>query len=1112
MGGDGGRGVTMESTARQTALATKLLSHFVSTAMVLSLVPTPALAEAIQDDQGQQAITTVDEGQGAQGTDSPSGPAASPESAGGDNGDETDAGDKMSTTDTSEEGLGGSTTQGDGTQASEADDASTRALGAAPNRDASASVTYIERSWDSDAEKVISETKPAEGAIPVPSDGKMTSGWYYLDRNVTVSSRIFLEGDTHLILCDGCELDVKGIYVPKGSTFSVYAQSDGNHAGKIDSHPSGGGAGIGATRDNHPGGNVVIHGGNIESKGDDHCAGIGGNDGNETDVGDFTMYGGTVTATGGSYSAGIGGGQACEGGRITIYDGTVTATGKKYAAGIGGGNGLGHEPFRGGHAGTITIWGGTITAEGGEDGAGIGGGEGGNAGTITINGGTITAEGGDCAAGIGCGEGETTGAGGYIFINGGTVTATGGDYAAGIGGGCNTNENYDDSHGYCDDIVISGGDIIANGGCRAAAIGAGAYSDGIRIDISGGKIRANGDSDNGIGIGSAHNSWGSTNIYFTYTDATRDTIEITASKYYGNLNCWTRFVCPHTGNSYGGVIPKGVLPDGKTLVAYRSTSTTYRDLDGNKKSVEGIPVRDDTYTWWGGNNVFIVDRDVRIDHQVELDADVTLILNDGCTLNVFNIRVEKGYTLTIYGQDKGTGTVITSPDNYNRAGIGGAYTDCGTITINGGTIRATGGSNPSSGSGSAGIGAAYGQPAGTVNINGGTVVATGGAGAQGIGSSNKDKGKTTLSYTDYTCDKTSVTASSYDGTVKLAKPFMDKADHTVFSATDSADNLDDLAGRKLVPIPTRPIFRSAALILSGSIGVEFLMELPELDGVDYTDSYMEFVVSGKGGGRTIEEYDPSHKASDGAYYVFTRTINAVQMADTITATFHYTKDGEEKTVSHEYSAAQYVADFDAKGGFDDKTTGLVHAVADYGHYLQPFLSATNGWTIGTDYAEIPASTTYTDEMVAEAAAVAAGYATSVTLPASGEFASVSASLNALSDTSLELRAYMADGAKVSSASIENGDGKQATLRKKSSTCWLISVPGIKAYELNDTYDFTITSSSGSEATLSISGLAYANAVLTSKAYREDQAARRAMTALVRYCQAGEAYKNRSKRA
>ena len=54
-----------------------------------------------------------------------------------------------------------------------------------------ASVNYIERSWN--GTQVVSETKTMQ-AQPVPSNGSMTLGKYFLNSNVTVNDRIYLTG------------------------------------------------------------------------------------------------------------------------------------------------------------------------------------------------------------------------------------------------------------------------------------------------------------------------------------------------------------------------------------------------------------------------------------------------------------------------------------------------------------------------------------------------------------------------------------------------------------------------------------------------------------------------------------------------------------------------------------------------------------------------------------------------------------------------------------------------------------------------------------------------------------------------------------------------------
>lgn len=205
----------------------------------------------------------------------------------------------------------------------ELSDAATDESDNAPVAGVDTAVTYIERRWADG--KVVSEEKTRDKDIsPFPAGTSLPAGWYYLNEDITVEDRVYLEGDTWIVLGDGKTLDVEGLYVPEGSTLTIYAQSDGENAGKLISEPDDVGAGIGATSNNHPGGSVVIHGGSIEATGHDHCAGIGSNDGNGT-TSPITIYGGTITAKGGSDGAGIGGGRNCDGGTITIYCGEIKA-------------------------------------------------------------------------------------------------------------------------------------------------------------------------------------------------------------------------------------------------------------------------------------------------------------------------------------------------------------------------------------------------------------------------------------------------------------------------------------------------------------------------------------------------------------------------------------------------------------------------------------------------------------------------------------------------------------------------------------------------------------------------------------------------------------------
>ena len=528
-----------------------------------------------------------------------------------------------------------------------------------------ASVNYIERSWN--GTEVVSETKTMQ-AQPVPSNGNMTSGWYYLNGDVTKNGRVeSITGDVCLILCDGYTLEVKGLYIPAGSTLTIYGQTAGT--GKIYSHPSGGAA-IGGYS-GHDNGNIVIHGGTIEANGYDNCAGIGSND--SKTGGAITIYGGTITAKGGSNGAGIGGGRYCDGGTITIYGGDITANGdtdsdcSENGAGIGGGDG--------GDGGNITIYGGTVTAYS-RDGAGIGGGDDGNGGNITISGGTIT------AYKVNQGQGARIGGGcdaapGTIVINGGNITTVGGS-GAGIGGGKRN---------------TSGGSVTINGGV----------------------ISASGD----YGIGSGEEGSADVAITLDYTEATRDTISITASSFGGTVTLNQPF------QNWNGVRLHPRTADtsymsGSPLIAWDGIINSWERLqfaidvaeNGSTISLtEDIIAKESYY-----DKTLLVPegKSITIDLcgcTVNRNPSIAGVDQDGCVI------INKG-TLTITDSN-GSGKITGgsninhgAPNNTTSYNGGGIY-NSGALTLDGGTISG----NTCIGWG----GGVYLADGAVLNLNGGTI-------------------------------------------------------------------------------------------------------------------------------------------------------------------------------------------------------------------------------------------------------------------------------------------------------------------------------------------------------------------------------------------------------
>ena len=293
-----------------------------------------------------------------------------------------------------------------------------------------------------------------------------------------------------------------------------------------------------------------------------------------------------------------------------------------------------------------------------------------------------------------------------------------------------------------------------------------------------------------------------------------------------------------------------------------------------------------------------------------------------------------------------------------------------------------------------------------------------------------------------------------------------------------------------------PEFKSKSLVLSGQIGVNFYMNLPEIEGVDYSESYMTFSITGKGTITARDDYDANDRDKGGnGYYGFTCYVNSIQMADTITATFHY---GDDQTVLLDYSVADYIAYFDNHPSeYSQTTLDLIKAIADYGHYAQPFLSVENGWTIGTDYAEMTKHYTESFDLDSIKTAID-GYTFVKNIEGSG-ITKATYRLNLESETMVDVFLTVEDGTELIASATFNG--KTFTAVKQADGRYRIRVSGISAHLLGET--ITITGTAGSDFTITVSALAYARAVLNSAAFGAD--AKNAMAALYRYYAAVKAY-------
>lgn len=161
----------------------------------------------------------------------------------------------------------------------------------------------------------------------------LTDGWYLVEGDVTIGSRISISGDVKIILADNSNLTAnEGIDVSDSdydisngspNSLSIYAQSTGENMGKL-----------------------YAKGANRNPSNYYYNSAIGSA---QTSAGNISIYGGNITAVGGGYAAGIGGGAYCSnmwrnrrsfgGGHITIYGGIIDSSSEySGSSGIGIGN------------------------------------------------------------------------------------------------------------------------------------------------------------------------------------------------------------------------------------------------------------------------------------------------------------------------------------------------------------------------------------------------------------------------------------------------------------------------------------------------------------------------------------------------------------------------------------------------------------------------------------------------------------------------------------------------------------------------------------------------------------------------------------------------------
>lgn len=315
------------------------------------------------------------------------------------------------------------------------------------------------------------------------------------------------------------------------------------------------------------------------------------------------------------------------------------------------------------------------------------------------------------------------------------------------------------------------------------------------------------------------------------------------------------------------------------------------------------------------------------------------------------------------------------------------------------------------------------------------------------------------------------------------------------------DNAWSAFGGHIWIVKKAPSFATQSLILSGQIGLSFNMDLPDIEGVDWTESYMTFAIPHGTCTERANYTDTRAKASGNRGFVC--YVNAVQMAEPITATFHWTEGGEEKTIEKTYSIKDYFFSYDTnKTSLDENTQKLIESTADYGHYTQAYLADVKNWTLGEDgdYYEMDkfytTSYNYSDTQTG-----LNGYGFTYENDGAAiqklSFATVLDSATAIRLLITPTSGYT--GTFAAEADDETIDVTMLGQRKA------VQITNIPAHELSKTHTITVTTEGGT-ATITVSALSYVK--LLFNAY-ETTLVRNAASAILGYATAASNLHNQN---
>jgi hypothetical protein len=324
-----------------------------------------------------------------------------------------------------------------------------------------------------------------------------------------------------------------------------------------------------------------------------------------------------------------------------------------------------------------------------------------------------------------------------------------------------------------------------------------------------------------------------------------------------------------------------------------------------------------------------------------------------------------------------------------------------------------------------------------------------------------------------------------------------------FTSTDNpyqparVDNGTYTAYFKDAPV-SAPTFKAISAVLSGTIGLQFDLALPE----NYSAEPMMFVV-----GDTEKQTADGVKRDTGRYR-YTFYFNSIEMAVEGKAVYTYMDAGDIRYVSTApTSVYAYLCTFADYTGDDAaylKAKPLARALIDYGWYAQRYLDSIKGWTLDVDYPAVPKKYRESYDFE-EIRAATEKFAIDKGAYAENGIAEITQSLTLDSATAINLYVRMPEGydgdvtAKQGSTTL--------TPERTSDGRWRITIPNISAHNLGKEYNVKITTEKDGgdvTTTVEVSAMSY---VYSCMVHSNNTLQKNAAAALYAYYQAASEYRN-----